>query len=655
MKIKKMTAHFGALEGQTLELGDGLNVIYAPNESGKSTWCAFLRAMLYGVNTAQRAKAGQKPDKVKYRPWSGASMSGSMDVETAQGAVTVRRWTEKAAQPMQAFSATVTGTETPAPGIAPDNAGEMLVGVPREVFERSAFIRQSGLAVTADPELEKRINAIVSTGDEEVSYTQTNDRLKKWRNRRRSGKRGALPELEIELETVRLTLDNIRQRVTERAELDEAIEQAEAREAEAVAAMQKARQSARQQMMTDMTASRAGSREAEEIYRKAEAALREAEAALEATPFKTMGPEEARRQADTSVSNARELLRLAAKLPPLKIAFIPLGLAVLAFLLALFLPWKMECVGVGCVLSLLFVVMYLRLSSMQKTKQETLADRQRILDYYGISAPEDMEELLEKYRSLWKEKERAEFRMEEAEEALKKARAAQKQAEERIVEGLDFQNGNNDAARAGQTAEEIKRELAALKERRAAIDGQFRVLGDPVVLESELSRLRERHEAITRQEEALNLAMEVLAEADSEMQKRFSPALAKEAAAIFSRLTAGRYDEITLARDLTAKARRTGDAVGWELDYLSEGAKDQLYLALRLAVCRLALPEEDPCPIVLDDALVTFDRERMASALELLKELAQTRQILLFTCHEREYAYFAEDPAVAKLRLGAEG
>ena len=652
MKIKRMTAHFGALEGQTLELGDGLNVIYAPNESGKSTWCAFLRTMLYGLNTAQRAKAGQKPDKVKYRPWSGTPMAGSMDVESRGREVTIRRWTEKAAQPMQAFSATATGLESPVTGISSDNAGEMLTGVPREVFERSAFIRQSGLAVTADPELEKRINAIVSTGDEEVSYTETNERLKKWRNRRRSGKRGALPELESEMESIRQHLESIRRTAEERRELENAIVRAEVREAEAVEAMENARQSARQKMMTDMTASRAESREAEEVYLTARAALEAAEAELNTTPFGTMGPEDARRQADTSAANARELARLAAKLPPVKIAFIPLALAVLAFLLAMLLPWTMECIGAGCVLSLLFVVMYLRLSGMQKTKEETLADRQRILDYYGISDPEEMDGLLERYRALWKEKERAEFRLEQAEETLEMARRSQKAAEERIVDGLDFRNGNNDAARAGQALKTAKRELALLKERRAAIDGRFQVLGDPVVLESELSRLRERHEAISRQEEALNLAMEVLAEADSEMQKRFSPALAREAAAVFSRLTAGRYDEITLARDLTAKARRAGDAVGWELDYLSEGAKDQLYLALRLAVCRLALPEEDPCPVVLDDALVTFDQERMLSALELLKELAQDRQILLFTCHEREFAYFEKDPVVTKIRLG---
>lgn len=652
MKIKKMTAHFGVLNGDTLELGDGLNVIYAPNESGKSTWCAFLRTMLYGMNTAQRAKAGQKPDKVKYRPWDGASLAGSLEMETESGPVTIRRWTEKAAQPMQAFSATVTGTETPVSGIVSGNAGEILTGVPREVFERSAFIRQSGLFVSSDPELEKRINAIVSAGDEEVSYTQTNDRLKKWRNRRRSGKRGRLPELEAEMETMEQTLDAIRRTAEERRALEAELRQLEGQEESAVRSMEAARQNARQQMMTDMAASRTEGRQAEALYKQAEEALRRTEDALEATPFGTMGPEEARRQADTSASNARELARLASKLPPVKIAFIPLGVSMLAFLLALLLPWTMECIGVGCVMALLFVVMYLRLSGMQKTKEETLADRQRILDYYGLTDVEEMDALLERYRTLWKDRERAEFRLEQAAETLEQAQKTQKAAEARIVDGLDFQNGDNDAARAGQAVEGLRRRIASCKERLAAIEGRFQVQGDPVVLESELSRLREEHEAVLRQEAALSLAMETLAEADSELQKRFSPRLAKEAAAIFGRLTDGRYDEITLARDLTAKARRTGDPVGWELDYLSEGAKDQLYLALRLAVCRLALPGDDPCTIVLDDALVAFDRKRMEAALELLREQAKVRQILLFTCHEREYEYFENDPAVSRLRLG---
>ena len=51
MRIVNMRATFGGLDHQELALKDGLNIITAPNEGGKSTWSAFLRAMFYGINT----------------------------------------------------------------------------------------------------------------------------------------------------------------------------------------------------------------------------------------------------------------------------------------------------------------------------------------------------------------------------------------------------------------------------------------------------------------------------------------------------------------------------------------------------------------------------------------------------------------------------
>ena len=77
----------------------------------------------------------------------------------------------------------------------------------------------------------------------------------------------------------------------------------------------------------------------------------------------------------------------------------------------------------------------------------------------------------------------------------------------------------------------------------------------------------------------------------------------------------------------------TGSTTDRSLSYLSGGTVDQLYLALRLAICDLLLPD---CPIILDDALVYFDDERLRVALEVLRELGRQRQILLFTCTDRE-------------------
>ena len=81
---------------------------------------------------------------------------------------------------------------------------------------------------------------------------------------------------------------------------------------------------------------------------------------------------------------------------------------------------------------------------------------------------------------------------------------------------------------------------------------------------------------------------------------------------------------------------------------LSQGTLDELYLAVRLALCEQILPED--APIFLDDALVNFDDTRMRAALTVLFELAERRQILLFSCHARE-AEVARQSGIAQQTL----
>ena len=650
MKIKKMTAHFGALDGDTLELDGGLNILYAPNESGKSTWCAFLRSMLYGVSTSQRTRAGQKPDKLKYRPWSGTPMSGSMDVDTADGPVTIRRWTERDSQPMQAFSATVTGTDLPAWGLDAASAGESLTGMPSEVFERSVFIRQSGLELSNDPELERRINAIVSSGDEEVSFTEAEKRLKAWK-RRRSGQRGAIPELRAELDETRRALEAIREQERTAAEMDEQIEALERRRTETERRMTVVRAEQRRGALASMGEARRSVQEAELLCRERENAFRQASEALGASPLGDAEPEEAVRRADEDQKRADELYAAAMRTPSVKRALWPLLPALLALVLAFVLPVRTPLLVLAGVLLIAACASWAFLNRARLRKLRMLEERSAILERYGAERPEDIPEVLEEYQSLWARRERAEARLKASREALEVARDAQKRTEARAMNDLDLVNGDNEAARLAGELESIRTRVGELRERRARAEGQAKALGDPVALESALAEGEGRYMELMRQEEALSLALEELTRADAELQKRLSPLLAKKAAEYFSALTDGRYDEVTLARDLTARTRLAGDDVGRELDYLSAGARDQLYLALRLAVCDLALPGDDPCPIILDDALVTFDGERMALALKLMKKIAADRQVLVFTCHTRESEFFADDEDVAKLTL----
>ena len=652
MQIKKMTAHFGALDGKSLALQPGLNVLRAPNESGKSTWCAFLKAMLYGVDTAQRAKQGQHPDKVKYRPWSGESMSGSLELETSDGPVTLRRWTEQQSRPMQAFSATVTGTDAPVPGIIGDNAGQVLTGVGREVFERSAFIRQSGMGFKNAPELEKRLIALVCSGDEEQSYQESDQRLRAWLRRRRStGKRGAIPEVEADIVRAERELADITAAARQTDALSAELAQAEAKQAETVKWMERARSEARRKALADLSAARSAVAAGEEARRQAEVAKEQTDEALRETPFGVMGLEQAQRQVQADMDEADALAYRTDALPKPWLALIPLVLGAVLLCLAFF--WSKAVFLVG---ALAYVAVILALGrwrgNILRKENDLLSQREDILKGYGVQDPEDIAGLLDKYEELWQNDQDASAALEAADNALEKARAEQRRAEDLVLNGLDFENGTGEAARATRAVKQGQADIERLKERRAQAEGRARALGDPMVLRSALEELKLRREELLAQEEALKLALESLEYADRALQERFSPLLAAHGLEYFAFLTDGRYDEITLARDLTAKARLSGDAVGWDTDYLSDGTKDQLYLAMRLAVSELVLPAEQGCPIILDDALITFDQARLERALELLKTVAETRQVLLFTCHDREFNYFDADPAVNKIRLG---
>ena len=166
-----------------------------------------------------------------------------------------------------------------------------------------------------------------------------------------------------------------------------------------------------------------------------------------------------------------------------------------------------------------------------------------------------------------------------------------------------------------------------------------------------MSRLREEREELNEEYEALTMAIDVLREANDEIQAQFAPMLSNTAAETMQTLTGGKYTELVFDREFSVQAGEGGANPRREALQLSAGTADQLYLALRLAICEHVLPEEETCPIVLDEALVSFDDVRMGAALNLLRKLAEKRQIILFTCQSREAEYFKNDVAVNIIKL----
>ena len=208
MKIYSMTATFGKLANETLTLQPGLNVIHAPNEWGKSTWSAFTVCMLYGIETKERTTANFLADKDRYAPWSGAPMSGRMDICWNGRDITIER-SSKGRVPLGEFRAYETHSGLPVPELTGANCGQTLLGVEKSVFQRSGFVRLSDMPVTQDEALRRRLNALVTTGDESGTADDLYEKLHNLRNKCKHNKTGLLPQAETQRDDIQGKLNRL--------------------------------------------------------------------------------------------------------------------------------------------------------------------------------------------------------------------------------------------------------------------------------------------------------------------------------------------------------------------------------------------------------------------------------------------------------------
>lgn len=154
----------------------------------------------------------------------------------------------------------------------------------------------------------------------------------------------------------------------------------------------------------------------------------------------------------------------------------------------------------------------------------------------------------------------------------------------------------------------------------------------------------------------LHLARSLLQGGIERLRAERQGPLLRAAGEQFALLTTGRYPRLeadeTEAGQVMLQALRM-DGTRCPLASLSEGTRDQLYLALRVASVEQHAAGAEPLPFIADDLLATFDDGRAAAALELLARLGGTVQTILFTHHAHLAELAARMPGVAVLELPA--
>lgn len=673
MQLLHANATYGKLDQARLDLQPGLNVICAPNEGGKSTWCRFLLAMFYGLNTRQR---GDLADKNRFQPWSGSLMQGKLELSVGDKELTLSRRTQRPDAPLGVFSCTYSGTDTPVPGLDAARCGETLLGVPQSVYQRCAFIPSGSLAIDADADLERRISALISTGDEKISYSQVESRLKKQLRQRKYNRSGSIPLLEAEIAGLRAAqqeaqtltgqLENLQQQLSQARE-----DQARRRQARLQVAQEALREkesclqalpdsSDLQRINQQLGAVRSLGdqvQQAQEAVSRQESAIEAQLRELNRNPLHPMTKAQLEAQLQIQPPAPPQVAQLLISLA--------LGLCGGGFLWYEIDRPQVLWLCLACAVTALAAGNFLRLLIRRIRLQQS---RRR-----ELSRQEELRKLAESYLPALEELEAQRALLRQKQQILsdgdRRLRTQLSDLLSQVSRWDDSVQSAGDIRRfvreTAQNRDRLAQELhqaqtrllqaqmsdaddtvTHLQQQIAQVQGRLDAGRDAQALGDQISRLEEELVRQQAEYDALRLSLDALQAANTTLQNRFSPELGRRAAEIFADMTGSTWSHILLDREFHLSAESGSDPTRRSVQLLSAGTADQLYLAVRLAICEMILPPEQNPPLILDDALLTFDDARLSTTLDYLTRLGAQRQILLFTCQGREAALLRGRPGV---------
>ncbi|MCI8482331.1 MAG: hypothetical protein HFJ27_04585 [Clostridia bacterium] len=159
-------------------------------------------------------------------------------------------------------------------------------------------------------------------------------------------------------------------------------------------------------------------------------------------------------------------------------------------------------------------------------------------------------------------------------------------------------------------------------------------------IEEELKDLEEQYEELTFQNEAIELAKQELEKAYDEMKKKVTPNFTNQLSKIVKRISNGKYTNVKFdEKEGIIVEIENGDYV--PIDYLSIGTIEQLYLSLRLSA--QSNMKKENLPIILDESFAYYDQERLKNILQFLDKEYPNRQVVIFTCTNREKEILEEE------------
>lgn len=622
MKIEKLKINgYGQLSNREINLSPGINVIKGYNEAGKSTLLSFISSSLYGID---KNKNGQSISEYnKYKPWNNTNFSGSIvyRLDDSNEYEIYRDFNSKKTIITDSNLNDLTnGFKTTRKGV---EILEEQIGIDKTTFKNSSISFQK-LVVLDDKDksqIIQKMTNLVSTGEENVSYTnivkKLSDRqVKEIGNNRTKNK----PINEIEDELLKLQKkqeeildlkykkDNI---IEDRKKIQDEFSELEKKK----------------NFLTDVR----------EHFLKDADKNRNLDIYNNIKQKQDMIMDKKQLKADT--------ITIPAINPKYKKVFFVESIIALMLIVAYFayeifynkivvskLIQKNKTLifvlGIILGLAIAIGITYMIANVKRKKEMEKLEKYNREIEKEILVLRKDIMDLekdLEKMQKGSRDSNDRFYR-------LMKIKYLGKIDNDYLEEIIN--------KRAGEIAVETKKvenkyETAIID--LSKIDAENKLLE---ISENKLAEVVERKENLNSQKEELEnynksfeIAKELLERSYNEMKDNLGPSFNTRLSYITKKITNGKYNEVKINRNHEIKVKTEwGDII--DLSLLSTGTIEQVNLALRLAILEHITSEK--LPIIVDEAFAFYDDQRLCNTIKFLSNEYKDRQIILFTCSNRE-------------------
>lgn len=208
MIIKKISIlNFGTLSNYELDLHEGLNKILEENGFGKTTLSIFIKAMFYGL-VDSRSKRPEVSERIKYRPWNGKTMGGSLVFEYKNITYRIERTFGETAS-SDKFCLYNFDTNKESKDFS-KKIGEEIFKLSVNSFEKSCFTLQKEASSETSDDIISKLTSLLETSSDSFTYAEASKILENKIKTYKSGRKGLLLTLEDKIKETEKSLEEIK-------------------------------------------------------------------------------------------------------------------------------------------------------------------------------------------------------------------------------------------------------------------------------------------------------------------------------------------------------------------------------------------------------------------------------------------------------------